>query len=96
MRAFFDELTAFLTAFEFWAIISGTFSAVYHVVAGPLVCGRESGWASKEIFIVYVGDGKSADTKRGRASPKKTRVFDSTKGFPGEDVAVQLQYYSRA
>ena len=92
MRSFSDDFAAFLTALEFWVIISGTFSAVYHVVAGPLVYGRESGWASKAIFVVYVGDSKSANAKRGRASPMKTRVFDSTKGFPGEDVAVQLQH----
>ena len=91
MRTFFDDFLAFLTALEFWVVISGTISAVQYVVAGPLVHVRERGWAANEIFVVCVGGGKPANTRGGRAAPKKTRVFDSTMGFPGEDVAMQPQ-----
>ena len=91
MWTFFDDFMAFLTALEFWVVTSGTISAAHYVVAGPLVRGRESGWAANEILVVYVGDGKPADAGGGRAAPQKTRVFDSTMGFPGEDVVVQSQ-----
>jgi len=82
---------AILLALEFWVEISGTISAVYHVVAGPLVHIRESECAANAIFVVYIGGGRPVSTKRRRATPKETRAFDSTMGFPGEDVAVQYQ-----
>ena len=92
MRAFFDDLMVFLLALEFcWVVISGTSSDVLYVVVGPLVHGRGRECASKEIFIVFVGGGAQTSTKGGRATPKKTGVFDCTMGFPGEDVAVAAQ-----
>ena len=92
MRTFFDDFMVFLIVFEFWVVISGTISVMQYVVAGPLVRGRDRGWAANEIFVVYVGGGKPANAKGGRAGPQKTIVFDSTMGFPGEDVATQPQY----
>ena len=91
MWTFFDDFMVFLTAFEFWVVISGTISVMQYVVAGPLVRGRDRGWDANEIFVVYVGGGKPANAKGGRAGPQKTIVFDSTMGFPGEDVATQSQ-----
>ena len=92
MRTFFDDFMVFLTAFEFWVVISGTISEMQYVVAGPLVRDRERGWAANEIFVVYVGGDKPVNAKGGRAGPQKTTVFDSTMGFPGEDVATPSQY----
>ena len=92
MRTFFDEFMVFFLALEFWVVISGTFSASCYVVVGPLVHGRERECVAKTIFVVFVGGGAPACAKGGRATPVKTRVFDSTMGFPGEDVAVQHQY----
>ena len=79
----------FFLALEFWVAISGTFSAVCYVVVEPLARGREGECVAKEIFVVFVGGG-ALTAKRGRTTPAKTRVFDSTMGFPGEDVAAQL------
>ena len=85
----FAELMAFLAALQFWAEISGAFLAVLYVVAGPLVCrwGGESD--AKEIFVAFVGGCKPAGVTGGRHMPKKPSQFDSTLGYPGEDVAVQ-------
>ena len=92
MRTFFDEPLVFFLALEFWVVISGTFSAPCYVVAEPLVHGRERECVAKEIFVVLVGGGAPACTKGGRATPSKTRVFDCTMGYPGEDVAVQPRF----
>ena len=75
-------------AVEFWVAISGIISAAYYVVVGPLVQSWDEKRASKEFLVVSVGGGKPAGAKRGRVHPSKTTVFDSTMGFPGEDVAM--------
>ena len=81
----------FFLVLEFWVAISGSISTAYYVVVGPLVQSWDKKSAAKEILVVFVGGGVSASTKRGRVTPSKTRAFDSTMGFPGEDVATQLQ-----
>ena len=86
----FEGFMVFFLILEFRVAISGTFSALHYVVAGPLVHGRERECVAKAIFIVFVGGGAPESTKGGRTTPEKTREFDSTMGFPGEDVATQL------
>ena len=76
-------------ALEFWVVISGTISTVYYVVVEPLVQGWDHECVAKEFLVVFAGGGAPANSKRGRATPSKTRVFDCTMGYPGEDVAVQ-------
>ena len=69
-------------------IKSWVLSGVHYVVAGPLVCNR----VDDEVFIIFaelVGSGAPAGENRGWAVPSKKRTFDSTMGFPGEDVAEQ-------
>ena len=83
----------FFLILEFWVVISGTFSASHYVVVGPLVHGRERECVAKAIFVVFVSGGAPTFTKRGRTTPVKTKVFDCTMGFPGEDVAAQPQYF---
>ena len=82
---------SFLLALEFWVVISGTILTECYVVVGPLMQGQDKECAAKAILVVFIGGGAPEDAKRGRATPSKTRVFDSTMGFPGEDVAVQFQ-----
>ena len=43
----------------------------------------------KEFLVQLVGGGALVGRKRGRAVPLQTKAFDSTMGFPGEDVAAQ-------
>ena len=65
---------------------------VCYVVVGPLTQGRDTESVANAFLVVFVGGGALVSTNGGRASPSKTRVFDCTMGFPGEDVAVQLPF----
>ena len=80
-----------LAVFKFWVEMSWAFSWTCYVVVGPLTCEWESDNAAKEILVQLVGGGRLVGEKGGRAIPVKTRVFDCTLGFPGEDVAKQPQ-----
>ena len=77
----------FSSGLEFWAEISWAFLCTCYVVVGPLACKQESECVVKEIFIELVGGGAPVNEKRGRTTLVKTRIFDCTMGFPGEDVA---------
>ena len=57
-------------------------------MVGPLSCGLLEERVSKEILVVVVDGGALTETRRGRTVRRKRRVFDSTKGFPGEDVTI--------
>ena len=48
------------------------------------VCGEKC--VSKVILVLIVGGGAPAVTRGRRAIPKKSRSFDSTMGYLGEDV----------
>ena len=88
---FFDNFLAFSLALQFWIEISGTSSAVFYVVVGPLAYSWGGECAAKEIFVTFIGGGVPVSATRGRVtSKKKAMTFDSTMGFPGEDVAVQF------
>ena len=82
----------FFLDFEFWVVISGIFSTECYVVVGPLMQGRDKECVANAFLVVFVGGAASISAKRGRSTSMKTRVFDSTMGFPGEDVAVQFRY----
>ena len=71
--------------------ISWTFSGACYVVVGPLAHNWEGEQAVKEIFVQLVGGGALMGENRGRAAPLKTKTFDDTLGFPGEDVTKQPQ-----
>ena len=72
---------------RFWVAIFGAFSMTHYVVVGPLVCDRERECVANENFLIFCGGGALRDVKSGRATPLKKKIFDSTMGFPGEDVA---------
>ena len=89
----FDNLVAFLFVFRREVEISWAILGVFYVVAGPLGCDWEGELVAKEFLVQLVGGGGSAPMgeKRGRTAPLQTKTFDSTMGFPGEDVAMQSQ-----
>jgi len=87
MQVPFEGLAVFFVVLQIFYIEKNRWPIVRNVVAGPLSRGWFEERVSKEIFIVIVGSGALTATKRGRAVCRKCRVFDSTKGFPGEDVA---------
>ena len=78
----------FLMVLRFWVILSRTLSLVQYVVVGPLLCYRERGGVAKANFATILDGGASGSVASRRAELRKTRTFDSTMGFPGEDVAV--------
>ena len=82
----FANFTVFSLVFRFWVAISGDLSLVCHVVVGPLVRYREGECVANEYFLMFFGGGASSNMSSGRATPWKKRTFDSTMGFPGEDV----------
>lgn len=71
--------------------ISWALSDVFYAVVEPLGCKWEGELVAKEILVQLVGGGASAGEKGGRTAPLQTKIFDSTMGFPGEDVAEQSQ-----
>ena len=60
-----------------------------HVVVGPLLLGLGEGCVSKVTSVVWAVGGKTFCTKEGSATlqnKRQKREFDSTRGFPGEDI----------
>ena len=88
-RAFFENFVAFSVSLICEVEISWALLGVFYAVVGPL--GRD--WVgelvAKESLVRLVGGGALMGKKCGRTAPLQTKVFDSTMGFPGEDVAVQ-------
>ena len=89
MRVIFEGLAVFFTALQFSCVERNRWLIVGDVVAGPLSRGWLEERVLKEILAVDVGCGRLVEAQRGRAVRRKCRVFDSTKGFPGEDVAIK-------
>ena len=82
----FVKSEALFLVLRFWAATLRAFSLIRYVVVGPLTCGRERMCVAKANFVVLFGGGAPRVTTGGRAKSKKTRTFDSTLGFPGEDT----------
>ena len=85
----FAELMAFSAVLQFWVEISGAFLSVLYVVVGPLLRSWGGESDAKAIFVALIGGCTPVGATGGRHIPKKPRQFDSTLGYPGEDVAVQ-------
>ena len=61
----------------------------YHGVRVPLVCRWGEGWDSNAILVDYVVGGAAREPSGGRPilmKRLKSREFDATKGFPGQDI----------
>ena len=86
---FFAKFLAFLLTLKCEVVISWALSGVLKAVVGPLGYNGEGDTVAKEILVWLTGGGALVGKKRGRTAPLQTTVFDSTKGFPGEDVAKQ-------
>ena len=69
------------------------FRIAHYGVGGPLLCRSEDECASKEFLVFYIVGGAAVVLSRGgRATQKQnkhlnfSRDFDTTMGFPGEDI----------
>ena len=85
------NFVVFFLVFDREVEISWAFLAAFYAVVGPLGRAWEGELVAKEFCVQLVGGGAPIGRKRGRTAPLRKRTFDSTMGFPGEDVAVQLQ-----
>ena len=78
-------LGCFLCCVERWKEIRG----LYHAVREPLVQFSEEQCVSKVIVAVLIAGGAATCIDRGRTAlqqRRQKREFNSTKGFPGEDI----------
>lgn len=83
---------AFFRVFRFVLVeISWVLLGACYVVVGPLARNWEVDEASKEIYVQLVCGGALTGENGGRAAPAKTKTYDNTLGFPGEDVVKQPQ-----
>ena len=85
-RTSITNFMSFLLALRFRAVILRTFSLVFHVVVGPLEHYRERSGVAKESYVIFLSGGAPRSGTSGRAKVWKTRAYDDTMGFPGEDV----------
>ena len=90
-RMSYANFMAFFLVFRCEVEISWVLSGAFYAVAGPLGRDWEGELVAKEFCVQLVGGGAPIGRKRGRTAPLRKRTFDSTMGFPGEDVAMQLQ-----
>ena len=85
----FGHLVTFLLVLKCEVGISWALSDVFYAVAGPLGRDWEGELVAKEFLVLLTGGGVPMGKKGGRTAPLQTKTFDSTMGFPGEDVAAQ-------
>ena len=83
----FAKTVVFFLVLRFWVATLRAFSFTCYVVVGPLVRKGEIECVAKAILVVFLGGAAPMSTKGGRVTSFKTRIFDSTMGFPGEDMA---------
>ena len=78
-------LWCFLAILQFLVARSKVFSSHCDVVAGPLA-GRGEDECVSTIFLQLCGGGAPFFAEEGRTILRKSRTFDCTMGFPGEDL----------
>ena len=90
LQMFFEGRTVLFFLLQFLVVRSKEILKVCHVrVAGPLTYRWEDECVSV-ILVLFVGGGASIFTKEGPTTLVKRREFDSTLGYPGEDVHANI------
>ena len=88
---FFEDFVVLFSLLQFQVErLTETLGALQVQVAEPLFCVCGEKCVSKVILVLIVGGGAPAVTRGRRTIPKKSRTFDSTMGYPGEDVTISL------
>ena len=91
-RMSFEDLCVFLAFWQFLVERLKECLEVHHIrVAGSLFCDQADKWASS-ILAWRVDVYALACCRGSRSTPRKRQTFDSTKGYPGEDVAAQFSF----
>ena len=84
-----EDLCVFLAIFQFLVVRFKECLETLHIqVAESLLCDQADEWAAS-ILVPCVGIYVLACFRESRLAPRKRKLFDSTKGYPGEDVGVQ-------
>ena len=79
-------LAVFFSFLQSLVARSKEISSLRNAVAGPLTEKWEDECVSKVILLLVFG-GRAPDlVQGGRTTPRESRLFDGTKGYPGEDV----------
>ena len=84
-----EGLVAFFVFFEFCIERPKVFLWASHVVVEPLSRKQDEGCVAKVILVLLYGGGALIGTKRGRTASQKKKLYDCTKGYPGEAVATR-------
>ena len=85
----FEEFLAALSFCLFLVVRLKKGPRPYHGVRVPLVWNWGEGWDSKAISVEYVVGGAAKEPSGGRPilwKRQRSREFNATKGYPGEDV----------
>lgn len=90
--SFEDLAVFFVVIFEFLVERSNEILDAFQVVVEPLACVWDEERVSKVIFGLLAGGSAPVCTTRGRTVRKKKKMYDCTKGYPGEDVAAKLPW----
>ena len=88
----YEGFLVVLRCLQFFAVRSKESLALQHGVVVPLLYFWEEECVSKEFFVFTVAGGAVAGfPRRGRTTRKwsrhQFRDFDSTRGYPGEDIS---------
>ena len=86
MQTSFEDFTVFFAVLIFFRVERNWSLAARHVVAGLLECNPIAERVSKEIFLAVTAGGAAIPARGGRAVLWKSKTYDYTKGFQGEDV----------
>ena len=89
-RMFFEDLCVFLAFCQFLVERLKECLGVLHIrVAGSLFCDQADKWTAS-ILVLCVDVYALTYFRGSRSTSRKRQSFDGTKGYPGEDVAVQF------
>ena len=90
MRMSVAGSVVFLGFLRFLVARSKEFLILVQVVAGPLIWEWEDECVSKVILVLIFGGAAPDFATGGRATLTRSREFDNTMGYPGEDVHRQF------
>lgn len=83
----FEGLVVFFCCLELIRIVRSKVSLLMrHIVAVSMTCVWGEERVSKEFLILLFCGGARTESLGGRTAFCKKSQFDSTKGYPGEDV----------
>ena len=85
-----EDLCVLIAIFQFLVVRFKESLEVLHIqVAGSLRCDQADEWEASTLVLCVDVYALTCFRRESRLTPRKRQSFDSTKGYPGEDVGVQ-------